>query len=505
MEIQLSKDNSKISKALRDEFRAKTSKQWIKSGESETLRIFHEAAERVPAYKSFLKAHNIDHRSIKTFADFASVPAMDKETYLKKYHHEYLVWDGNIKKPLTIHSTSGTTGEPTYFQRELLSDLKRKSIIDNFFRTNEMTTTGPTLFIVTFGMGMWSAGMGIYTAAYLATNIHRYPISIVTPGVNKVEVLKILKNIGKNFKQIIIAGYPPFIKDMLDDAVSQKMNLKQFNLRFVFTGESFPEILRDYFKSKAHIPNIYTDTMNTYGTSELGATAVETPLTIFIKRHKNILARKALFGGEGTIPTLAQYNPYIANLECFEGELYFTGDSTVPLVKYRSGDTGGTLTFNQVVDTFKAFGTDLVHELKKEKLYQYCTELPFVYVRHRKNHATTLYGVLIYPDYIKSALYQKQFEKSLSGKFTTTQKYDKNHRQYLQVDLELRNGVSPTKAIMKMASKHILDMLKQQSSEFRELHRGLGNKVAPKIVLWTYGHERLFPQGTNKHRWIAKK
>src|SRR3989344_2137871 len=255
-------------KGLSNLVRTKGTDYWKKVSETETLKLFHAAAEKVPAYKDFLKKNKINPKHIKTLEDFSSVPTIDKNNYLRVYSYEKLLWDGELKKPLTIHATSGSTGEATYFQRDFMSDLKREFIIDMFFKHNDLTTTGPTLFVITFGMGVWSAGMGIYTGAYLAANFNKYPISIISPGVNKLEVLKILRTIAPNFKQVIIAGYPPFVKDIIDEAREEKINLEKFNLRFVFTGESFSEEFRDYLCDHAGIRNVFTDTMNTYGSSE---------------------------------------------------------------------------------------------------------------------------------------------------------------------------------------------------------------------------------------------
>ena len=476
---------------------------WASVGEKEILRLFHAVARRVPAYKDFLLKHHINTDKICSLQDFANVPPIDKQNYLKVYSYKDLVWDGDVKQPITIHSTSGSTGEPTYLQRNFASDLRREFIINNFFKNNNLTITGPTLLVITFGMGVWSGGMGLYTAAYLSINFNKYPISIVSPGVNKIEVLKILKRIAPDFKQVVIAGYPPFVKDVLDEAVETGVDLGSFDLRFIFTGEAFSEEFRDYVAKKSHLGDLFLDTMNTYGTSEFGATAVETPLSILVRRLADKQMLKRLFGDMNKTPTLAQYIPYFVNFECVEDELILTGDGAVPLIRYKSGDNGGVLSYEDLEDRLSDGGIDLTEEIRSRGLKSKVSKLPFVYVYERKNLATTLYGVLIYPEFIKAALMHPQINSLLTGKFTMVQKYTTDQDQYLEINLELKKDVGITKTRENFIVRRIVEVLKDRSSEFRELAKNLDGRVAPRLVFWPQEYPEFFASGT-KQKWVKK-
>jgi phenylacetate-CoA ligase len=485
--------------------RGKDVNYWEKVRRREILKLFHAASKGVPAYKDFLRKNKIKPENIRTIEDFKYVPPVDKNNYLRFYPYEKLLWGGKIRKPLTIHSTSGSTGEPTYFIRDFASDLRREVIVENFFKNNDLTIKGPTLFVITFGMGIWSAGVGIYTGAYLAINLKKLPISIVSPGVNKEEVIKILKKLAPNFKQTIIAGYPPFVKDLVDDALREGINLKTLNLRFIFTGEGFNEDFRNYLTSKAGVKNVFTDTMNTYGTSELGAIAIETPLSVLVtqmaSRNRNLF--RDLFGDLIKTPTLAQYIPYFVNFECVDGELFFIGDSAIPLIKYRSEDNGGLLTFTQVKEILLNHGFNLEKESKKINIFNYIYQLPLVFVYERKNLTTTLYGILIYPEFIKKALFKRQLSKFLTGKFTMITKYDKKQNQYLEINLELKKGLKFKKYYEKIALQEIVKTLREKSSEFRELSNNLKERAWPKLIFWPYEHPKYFTSGI-KQKWVIK-
>ena len=68
-------------------------------------------------------------------------------------------------------------------------------------------------------MGVWIGGLFTYEAVKTIAERGDYALSIITPGLNKAEVVKAVKHLGKDFDQIIIGSYPPILKDILDDGV----------------------------------------------------------------------------------------------------------------------------------------------------------------------------------------------------------------------------------------------------------------------------------------------
>src|SRR5581483_2466821 len=87
---------------------------WLKAGQQKALKLFHAAAERVPAYKDFLKQNKIDNKKIVSISDFKQVPLTDKKNYIAKYPLKSRVWDGQPQENKIIASSSGTTGNPNY-------------------------------------------------------------------------------------------------------------------------------------------------------------------------------------------------------------------------------------------------------------------------------------------------------------------------------------------------------------------------------------------------------
>jgi len=68
------------------------------------LKLFSEAAVRVPAYKDFLKQAGVNPKSVKTIADFKQLPLVDKKNYLTKYPLAELCWDGTLDHSRIIFS-----------------------------------------------------------------------------------------------------------------------------------------------------------------------------------------------------------------------------------------------------------------------------------------------------------------------------------------------------------------------------------------------------------------
>jgi len=243
--------------------------------------------------------------------------------------------------------------------------------------------------------------------------------------------------------------------------------------------------------------------MNTYGSSELGAMAVETPLSILVRKQTDKHIFRTLFGDNTKIPTLVQYIPHFVSFQCADGELFFTGNSTIPLIKYKSGDSGGILTYDQVKDGLAQHGVTLGTEVKKHRISKSVCKLPFVYVYERKNLATTFYGILIYPEFLKPAMLDSELSRLLTGKFTLVQKYDKNQDQYLEINLELKQGRHLKHQDEEVVLRKIVETLKARSSEFGELYRNLGERAYPRLVFWPYEHPEYFAPGS-KQQWVRR-
>lgn len=397
------------------------------------LELFQKMSKQIPAYKQFLNEAGFNLRIVKKPGDLSLVPLVNKKNYFRKFPLFKRTWPEFSNSAMVATSTSGSTGKPSYFVRSTELDRQYSILAEQFLQSGPK---GRTLLIDCFGMGVWIGGLITYQAFYMAAN-RGYPLTIITPGINKKEIFNALNEFAPNFDNLIFTGYPPFIKDILDESKLQGINLKQWNCRFLFAAESFTENFRDYIVKISGAQNIYRDTLNIYGSAELGAMAFETPTSVFIRRialeHKEVF--KKLFGYR-KIPTLCQYNPSFIHFDEQDGEVLITANGITPFFRYQIGDSGGVYSLREISDVFREYDIDLEYEATKARIK--LMDLPFVYVFERNDFSTTLYGLQIYPQTIKRCIESSILSKILTGKFTLETFFDKKNNQYLRIHLELK-------------------------------------------------------------------
>lgn len=486
--------------------RRKDESFWLRLRQRRPLALFHQAAVRVPAYKDWLRRQRIDHKKIKTWQDFQSVPPVSKKNYLRQYPLEKLCWDGNLAKPMVYSATSGSTGQPFYFPRSQRLDWESSIVHELFYINGRPAKNEPTLVLVCFGMGVWIGGLITYKAFEILAQRGPYPISILAPGINETEIFHALKRLAPQYKQTILIGYPPFIKDIVDKAPRHGINIKTLHIRFLFATEGFSESYRDYMAEKAGIKNLYLDTLNIYGSADIGTMAFETPAAILARR---LAARDQagfikLFSQIEKTPTLAQYNPLFTTFEASAaGEIYLTGNNNMPLIRYAIGDNGGVLSYSEVVNHFKEYGINFHAEAVKAGIGGAITELPFVYVYERSDFSTKLYGATVHTEHVRAALQDSSVADLLTGKMSMLTKHDQKHNQYLEINIELKPLVKANVALKNKTAKVILRQLLQKNSEYRNNYNSMGRRVAPKLVFWPAGHPRYFNNAA-KQKWVIK-
>ncbi len=435
------------------------------------------------------------------------MPIVDKKNYLRRYSLAELSWGGTLKKNFVFTATSGSTGTPFYFPRTERLDWEG-SLVHEMFLQSASANGGPILVLVCFGMGVWIGGLLTYKGYEIAARRGGYPVSLLTPGINKKEIYAALKQLAPNFSQTILIGYPPFIKDILDGAPAHGIDTKKLNLRLSFAAEAFTEQFRDYLADTGGVRNIYLDTISVYGSADIGAMGFETPVAILIRRlvNKDPSRKifKGVFGDIAKTPTLAQYNPLFISFEALRGNICLTGDNAVPLVRYAIGDHGGIMSYPEMNVRLSGYGIDLEKEIAAHHLNDHRSELPFVFVYERSDFSTTLYGLQIYPEHIRDALLRASVNKMITGKFAMTTEFDASQNQYLQINLETVPNAkinAKTKAVLLRA---IVDNLETMNSEFRELHRFLGDHALPRLVFWPAEDKKYFLPGI-KQKWVVQE
>lgn len=472
---------------------------WSRVADGEKLELFYSMSRLVPAFKKFLKHNKIRTGEIRGPKDLINIPPISKHNYFLKYGLVEAEWPGEKMSGQTLTATSGSTGKPVFFSRNTRLDYQYSVIAEYFLSFRK----GTTLVVDCFGMGVWIGGLITYSAFHMAGQ-RGCPVTVITPGISKKDIFNCLIQLSPEYDNVILTGYPPFIKDIIDDEQFKQVNTKRTRFRLLFAAESFTESFRDYICKHAGIKEPMKDTMNIYGSAELGAMAFETPTCILSRNIilKNDFLRETLFP-EGRIPTIAQYIPYFVNFEEFQNRVLITGNNVSPMFKYDIGDNGNTFTFAHFKQLCNAQNIDIFAEAKKHNIS--IEQMPFVTVFERADFSTTLYGLQVYPQHIKIGLERLSNQSLLTGRFRLKTKVDKFHNQYLELNLELKKNVRPIAKSKTDIQDSVVKALSELNSEFRELSKSISNsRVKPKIIFWPYGHELYFKTGI-KQKWSSKE
>ncbi|MBI2034784.1 MAG: hypothetical protein HYT11_03585 [Candidatus Levybacteria bacterium] len=256
---------------------------------------------------------------------------------------------------------------------------------------------------------------------------------------------------------------------------------------------------------KTGLTNPYKDTLNHYGTVDLGTMSHETPLSILIRKMAVSDAKifRMVFKDIYKLPTLTQYNPEHFFFEEIQGNLLCSAFSGLPLVRYDLRDHGAVFTLKDIVSRFKNIGIDLFDEARKAHIADTIWNLPFVHVYERSDFSVSFFAFQIYPETIRKTIQEKIFEDTLTGKFTMTVNYDKKNNQYFEINVELMANKKPTNELKQKIIDRTMHQLLLENSEYRKTHEEYPDRVIPKIVFWPYEHPAYFKPGV-KQKWVKK-
>ncbi len=464
------------------------------------LSVFLSASQEIEAYKKFLKENNVNLKNIRSLSDFTlSVPLMDKDNYLRRFPFVELVKNREI--PPMVSASSGSSGKPFYWPRGDDQERAGGVLHERIFRDIFSIEGKSTLVVVCFSMGNWIAGTFTAASCRYVSRQKDMHLSVITPGIEKEDILSVLRDFAPQFDVVILAGYPPFLMDVINETKKRDIPLNKFSLKFLFAGESFSERWRDLICSLAGVSNSLFDTVSVYGTADAGALGHETPLSISIRKiaENNEPFRKVLFGEEGFIPSLVQFDPETIYFEAVEGHLAFTANTGIPLIRYNIKDKGVVFTNSDVVKAAKEAG---VYEMLSPHLAKW--QLPFVGLFGRSDVAVTFYALNIYPENIKAAVERDDFLGKLTGKFLArVDSDDSQTEQTLVVMLELEELQTENEALKEAITKALFQSLISLNTEYRKLYNAIGDRAYPKVELLSYGNE-IFRLKKNKQSWVKK-
>lgn len=464
------------------------------------VNLFHEVVARVPAYAAFLQAHGVTTASITDYSGFQSLPLITKRNYMQAYPLPERCRGGRLVDCDMAAVSSGSTGEPMLWPRALRHELDVAYRFEQVFRDAFDAERNTSLAVVCFPMGTWVGGM--YTAACCRLLAHKgYPMTVVTPGNKKEEICRVVGELGPHFDQVVLLGYPPFIKDVIDSGAGQGIDWPRYRMKLVFAGEVFTEEWRGLVCRRIGAAHPARDTAALYGTADAGVLGNETPLSIAIRRYlaRNPAVARDLFG-ESRLPTLVQYDPLSRFFEVGDGTLVITADNGVPLVRYHIADRGGVIPYGDMLDFILRHGGG--REDFPDDAEHAAYALPFVYVFGRADFTLSYYGANIYPENVAVGLEQPGVSDWVSGKFVMEIKTSTDATPCFTLAVELLPGVRGDEHIRRAVVYSVLEQLRRLNGEFANYVPA--ERQQPEVTLHQAGDPEYFPQGV-KHRYTRFK
>lgn len=461
------------------------------------LALFREVADGVPAYQQFLAAQGIAAEEVRSLADFQRLPLLTRENYLRRYPLASRCRGGTLAGLEIVAMSSGSTGEPTPWPRGLVDELQIAARFEQVFFDNFAADRRSTLAVVCFPLGTWIGGM--YTASccrHLAAK--GYPLITVTPGNQKPEIYRVLAALAGQFEQVVLLGYPPFLKDVIDGGAAAGIDWQALRLGLVLAGEVVSEDWKALMTARAGLERPLFAIASLYGTADAGVLANETPLAAAIRGWVNGEPEhaRALFG-EARLPTLAQYDPRSRYFEAHDGTLLFSGDNGVPLVRYHISDQGGIVGYEDMLAFCRARGFDPIAAVRDQG-DRGVHALPFVYVFGRSHFAVSFYGANVFPEMVAIGLEQPEVSPHVTGKFVMEVVADGDHGRELRITVELAEGVQAPAGLEATVAAAILASLRRLSSEFAAY--APPERQLPRVTLLPARDPGYFPVGV-KHRY----
>jgi len=469
--------------------------------EDNTLKLFHRCEAEVPAYRRFLESRGVNPAKITSFQAFQALPLMGKANYMQAYPLPERCLGGSLLGSDRVAVSSGSTGKPTFWPRSAAYELDVALRFEQVFQDSFHAHQRSTLAVVCFALGNWVGGL--YTTSccwHLARK--SYPLMVATPGNNKAEIFRVVREMAPYFEQTVLLGYPPFVKDVIDAGAAEGIDWESYSPKLVFAGEVFSEEWRSLLGQRIGSTSPCHDSASLYGTADGGVLGNETPFSIAIRRWlaNHPSAARELFG-ESRLPTLVQYDPVSRFFETHEGTLVVSGENSVPLVRYHIADKGGIVGFDEMWDFLKGQGIHSISELGLDSEFQ-PRNLPFVYVFGRADFTVSYYGANIFPENVTVGLEQPEIMAWVTGKFVLETQETEDGDKYLHIAVELLPGIESQTTMEPVIAGSIRTQLLRLNSEFANYTPA--ERQWPRITLYSFADPDYFPAGV-KHRYTRRK
>ncbi|MDA9335416.1 hypothetical protein N9Q89_04610 [Flavobacteriaceae bacterium] len=433
---------------------------------------FIKAKKRVPAYKSFLKAHNFSKPSFSGLVpNIHEIPEIDKENYIKKFSIDARCVAGKIPtKNIIIDESSGSSGTATNWVRGLKERKRNAKMIEFGMRT--LVGKEPLFIINAFALGPWATGVNVTMSCVSFSKLKSL-------GPEKEKIENTLKQFGKNHNYVIM-GYPPFLKYLVD---TSEIEWDKFNIAFIFGGESMSEGMRDYLFQKG-IKKVYSS----LGASDLELNiSAENDFTISLRKllRSNQSLQSKILKHTGALPMIFQYNPTDFLIESSDiGELIVTigrPDYIAPKIRYNIHDRGHTLSLKDLYSILKSLNISLDILAKPQ------TDLPLLLHYGRADMTVSFFGANISPTDVNEVIYSIPELSEIVNSYNLSINEDKEGTKKLIISLEVQKGETTELVDLEKIQATFFENLSKINQDFREVIKMLPNTSLTVLCFENFG------------------
>jgi len=390
-------------------------------------RIFRIASRRVPAYRALLAEAGIVPDEIKSEADFAKLPILEKKNTFSRFDIEQLCVDGQLGQLGSVLTSSGHSGVFAFGLTESSAGNATAQWIDDLLDYLFAVKSKRTLLINCLPMGV---------------KVPTQACTLAETSVRPDMVVGLAQAFGRHYDQLILVGEAAFLKLVGELGVKQGVDWSKYLVQAIVGEEPLAENARKYLQGIFQMdPNDHERgiVLSSMGVAELGlnlfSEAPPLPGLVALRRvfHETTDLRTAVFGNVDWVPSLFTYDPQRIHVE-FDSErrlLVTTLDPRlrIPLIRYATGDRGRFIEFSPSFQpALKASGAS----------WQQISVIPIVAIEGRGQHAFA--GTRhVYPEAVKEGLY---FDPALAALTTANFRLLSGNERVL-IRIQLSPGIAP--------------------------------------------------------------
>lgn len=407
--------------------------QVAEEADRQLIQAFQHAARTVPAYRELLRQCGVEASAITSASAFRDrVPVLSKQrvfTDRPDRSLRELCTGGTLNDVALVFTSSGHSGHFSFGVEQ---------------RGQEADAALAIEFLLDVQFGVLDRRSLLVNCLPMGVRVPTRTLTTAEAGTRVDAVLELIRKLAPEFDQVILVGEHLFLKHVADTGTDAGIAWADHNVHVIVGGEFIPETFRSYLAGVLGIDP--TDPAGgrivlNMGLSELSISIFrDAPELAAIRRAALADAdlREALCGGASAVcPEILQYDPRTTYVEIVPGEdghgelaiSTIERNRKLPLLRYRTGDRGRTMTHPEFATLVQAHGCG--HLVPP-------WPLPVAVIWGRQREVELPSGTRLGDLTVKEALYaSNDLARQLTGRFRVSAGDDT-----AQVAVQLRPSVS---------------------------------------------------------------